>query len=151
MCGNLDQFGNARYRPRVSSLKDYKLAERRAAEQRKIVDELNGLAGDIERCNKTISELKAELAAVNEKHKERNSTREDIAYLEDLLRCAKKKLAWEKQMESLRKRTPELLNRMSSMMQDPKLAPEEAVRDAMLKSLRAVQAAMEELDKAKVM
>jgi hypothetical protein len=134
----------------VSSLKDYKLAEKRAAEQRAVVSELNVLVKDIERCEKTITELKAELLAVNEKHKSRNSTREDIAYLEDLLKCAKKKLAWEKQMESLQKRTPDILARMSAMIEDPKLPPDTETRAAMLQALQAVQAAMERLDQVKV-
>jgi hypothetical protein len=134
----------------VSTLKDFKLAEKRAAEQREVVSELNVLVKDIERCEKTITDLKAELLAVNEKHKERNSTREDIAYLEDLLKCAKKKLAWEKQMESLQKRTPDILKRMSAMIEDPQFPPEAEVRAAMLQSLQAVQAAMERLDQVKV-
>lgn len=134
----------------MSSTKDYKLAERRAVEQRQVISELNDLVTDIDRCDRTISDLKEELVAVNEKHANRNSTREDIAYLEDLLKCAKKKLAWEKQMESLKKRTPEILNRMSAMIQDEKNPPDNPTRDAMLKSLQAVQAAMERLDKAKV-
>ncbi|HMJ91087.1 MAG TPA: hypothetical protein VK530_14790 [Candidatus Acidoferrum sp.] len=139
-----------RYRPVVSSLKDYKLAEKRAAEQVQVVSELEELVKDIERCEKTISDLKADLLAVNEKHKERKSTREDVAYLEDLLKCAKRKLAWEKQMESLQKRTPEILQRMSAMIEDPKLPPEAPVRAAMLRSLQSVQAAMERLDQVKV-
>lgn len=134
----------------MSSIKEYKLAEKRAAEQREVVSELNVLVRDIERCEKTITDLKTELLEVNEQHKQRNSTREDIAYLEDLLRCAKKKLAWEKQMESLQKRTPAILERMSALINDPKLPPDDSTRAAMLQSLQAVQAAMERLNGAKV-
>ena len=46
---------------------------------------------------------------MNLKHKSQSTTRENIEYLEDLLKCAKKKLAWEKQMENVAKRTPIVL------------------------------------------
>src|ERR1051326_2054687 len=97
------------------SSKQLKLADKAAQEQQKVLLQLNDLVKDIDRCEKTISALRTELEAVNEKHKNRNSTREDIAYLTDLLDCAKKKLAWEKQMASLQKRTPALLQTMTRL------------------------------------
>jgi len=66
----------------------YRLAEKAALEQRQVVGEIEVLVKSIERCEKTISELKVELEQVNEKHKGRRTTQEDIAYLTDLLKCA---------------------------------------------------------------
>lgn len=112
--------------------------------------ELHTLAKDIERCEKTITDLKTELESVNVKHQNRNSTREDIAYLTDLLKCANKKLAWEKQIASLQKRTPALLEKMSKLMNDPNAAPDEQRRAQMLQSLQVIQGAMERLQGVKV-
>ena len=129
----------------MSTVKQYKLAEKRAAEQREIISELNHLVADIERCVKTINDLKGELGAANEKHKGPRTTREEITYLEDLLRCANKKLAWEKQMASLKKRTPALLERMSQLINDPNVPADDPIRADMLRALQAVQAAMQKL------
>src|SRR5947209_8285229 len=107
------------------SVKELKLQEKNAARQRQMISDLNRLAQDVERCEKTITSLKAELEAVNSKHQGRRSTREDIAYLNDLLGCAKKKLAWEKQMASLQKRAPELLDEINRLMNDPQNPPAE--------------------------
>jgi hypothetical protein len=134
----------------MSSLKQYKAAEKSLAQQRELVGELQVLVNDIERCEKTISDLKTELEAVNEQHKERKTTREDIAYLEALLKCAHKKLAWEKQMASLKKRTPTLLQRLAALVNDAVAPPTDEMRAAMLQSLQAVQAAMERLEKVKI-
>jgi hypothetical protein len=128
----------------------YKLAEKAALEQREVVLEIDGLVKSIERCERTISELKAELEQVNEKHKGRRTTPEDIAYLTDLLKCANKKLGWEKQMASLQKKTPALLDRMSTLINDPVNPPTNEVRAAMLQGLEAVKSAMEKLEKVKV-
>src|SRR5678815_1546981 len=113
----------------------YKLAEKAALEQRQVVVEIEALVGSIERCEKTISELKVELEQVNDKHKGRRTTQEDIAYLTDLLKCANKKLGWEKQMASLQKKTPVLLERMSALINDPANPPTNEVRAAMLHGL----------------
>lgn len=134
----------------MGSLKDYKLAEKRLIEQREVIAELELIVKDIERSEKTINDLKAELIAVNEEHKDRNSTREDIAYLESLLRCANKKLVWEKHIASLQKRTPETLERMSALINDSQFPPDQPTRQAMLESLQSVQGAMERLQSAKV-
>ena len=128
----------------------YKLAEKAALEQRQVVVEIEALVGSIERCEKTISELKVELEQVTDKHKGRRTTQEDIAYLTDLLKCANKKLGWEKQMASLQKKTPVLLERMSALINDPANPPTNEVRAAMLHGLEAVRSAMEKLEKVKV-
>lgn len=134
----------------MGSIKDYKLAEKRAAEQREVIAELQAIVADIERCEKTITDLKNDLVAVNEKHKDRKTTREDIAYLEDLLRCANRKLAWEKHIASVQKRTPATLERMTALINDAQFPPDQPTRAAMLQTLQAVQAAMEKLQGAKV-
>jgi chromosome segregation ATPase len=128
----------------------YRLAEKAAQEQRQVVGEIEALVKSIERCEKTISELKVELEQVNEKHKGRRTTQEDIAYLTDLLKCANKKLGWEKQMASLQKKTPALLERMSTLINDPVNPPTNEVRAGMLQGLEAVKSAMEKLEKVKV-
>ena len=128
----------------------YQLAEKAALEQRAVVGEIEALVKSIERCEKTISDLKAELEQVNEKHKSRRTTQQDIAYLTDLLKCANKKLGWEKQMASLQKKTPALLERMSTLINDPVNPPTNEVRAAMLQGLEAVRSAMEKLERVKV-
>jgi hypothetical protein len=134
----------------MSSLKQYKAAEKSLAQQKEVIIELSDLVQDIERCEKSITALRTELEAVNEQHKERKTTREDIAYLEALLKCAHKKLAWEKQMASLKKRTPDLLQRLATLINDPATPPADGMRAAMLQSLQSVQAAMERLEKVKI-
>src|SRR5687767_1278337 len=100
----------------MSSLKNLKLAQKAVIQQQEVLRELQALVDDIERCERTIVALKSELEAVNERHKNRKTTREDIAYLTDLLKCANKKLTWEKHIASLQKRTPATLERMSRMI-----------------------------------
>jgi hypothetical protein len=134
----------------MSSLKQFKLAEKNTAEQRRVIIELQSLVKDIERCEKTITDLKTELEKVNLTHASRKTTREDIAYLEDLLKCAHKKLAWEKQIASLKKRTPALLERMATLINDPQAPPTDEMREGMLRALQGVQAAMERLEKVKI-
>jgi cob(I)alamin adenosyltransferase len=134
----------------MSSFKDLKLAEKSALQQAQVILELNAIVKDIERCERSILDLQKDLETVNSKHKDRKSTREDIAYLEDLLKCANKKLTWEKHIASLQKRTPSVLERMMRVMNDPVNPPPDETRAQMLQSLQAVQAAMERLQKAKV-
>jgi len=134
----------------MASIKQYKAAEKSLAQQQELVAELQTLVRDIERCEKTITDLRSELEVVNEQHRDRKSTREDIAYLEALLKCAHKKLAWEKQMGSLKKRTPDLLERFKTVINDPLAPPSDEIRAAMLQSLEAVQGAMERLENVKV-
>jgi len=134
----------------MSSLKQYKQAAKSLAQQQEVITELDALVKDIERCEKTILDLKADLETVNEKHAGRKTTREDIAYLEDLLKCAHKKLTWEKHIASLKKRTPATLEKMSALLNDPETPPGDEIRAGMLRALQGVQAAMERLEKVKV-
>ena len=67
--------------------KQYKLAEKAAIQQRQVVAELEALVKSIDRCEKTVTELKAELQAVQNKYQTRKTTQEEIAYLTDLLKC----------------------------------------------------------------
>ena len=60
-----------------------------------MIAELNRLVADIERCERTIGELKTELSEVNARYQTRASTREEIDYLSALLKVANKKLVWE--------------------------------------------------------
>jgi hypothetical protein len=132
------------------SLKEIKLAEKRALQQVQVVAELKALAKDIDRCEHTIRSLKEDLEVINSKYQGPRTTREDIAYLSALLECAKRKLAWEKQMASLQKRTPVILETMTSLMNDPQSVPSEKTRAEMLQSLQQIQSAMERLNQAKV-
>src|SRR5437870_2278247 len=134
----------------MSSLKRFKLAEKSMARQHEVITGLNTLVKDIERSEQMITELKSELDAVNFKHKDRQTTREDIAYLQDLLKCANKKLAWEKRIAGLQKRTPLILEEVSSLMNDPKNPPDGQVRAEILGVLQSVQTAMERLQNVKV-
>jgi hypothetical protein len=134
----------------MSSVKQIKAEQKIAGQQLEVIRELETLVKDIERAENTISTLKAELEQVNVKHGGRTTTREDIAYLTDLLRCANKKLAWEKQIASLQKRTPDIMERMAKLINDPQAPGDNAARTAMLGSLQKVQAAMERLQGVKV-
>jgi len=134
----------------MSSLKQLNLAEKAAGQSRLVIADLQSLVKDIERCEKTMTALKTELAAVNSKYQGPRNTREDIAYLTALLDCAKKKLAWEKNIASLQKRTPDILGKMMSLINDPQNPPPEDTRSQMLSSLQAVQLAMERLQQIKI-
>jgi small-conductance mechanosensitive channel len=133
----------------MSSLKQIRLAAKSAVQQQQIISELNALVKDIERCDKTILALQSELAAVNSKYPAQRTTQEDVAYLTDLLKCAKKKLGWEKQIASLQKRTPRILQDMSRLLNDPDSPPSEEMRAEMLRALQGVQGAMERLQSLK--
>jgi hypothetical protein len=134
----------------MSLLKQYRLAEKAAAHQQRVIAELQTLTKSIVRSEKTITDLKAELEAVNLKHAGRKTTQEDIDYLSDLLRCANKKLGWEKQLASLWKRAPAVLQNVSTVMQDPKNPPTDEMRAALLGALQDVKVAMERLDKVRM-
>lgn len=133
----------------MATIKDYKLAQKSLLEQQDIVSSLQTLIADIERCENSIIALQQELEQVNSRHAERKTTREDISYLTELLKCANRKLAWEKQIASLQKRTPELLLRMTAVLNDEKNPPTDDVRASMLSALQGVQAAMERLQQIK--
>ena len=130
--------------------KQLKLMEKLGAQQREVVSELNALVKDIERCEKTISDLKNELEAVNLKHQGQTTTRQNIDYLTDLLNCAKKKLTWERHMSSLQKRAPLLMEKMVAVINDPLAPPAEETRAQILQSLNAVQNAMQRLQSVKM-
>lgn len=133
----------------MQSIKDLKLAEKSVAHQQQVVSELNTLVRDIERCEKTIVDLQTELIAINAKYPSPRTTRQDIAYLTDLLKCANKKLAWEKQIASMQKRTPSTLEKMAALLNDPKNPPADDMRTEMLRALQGVQTAMERMQSIK--
>lgn len=118
----------------------------KAAERRRVLAELNDLATDIERCQNTISSVMKELEATNAKYSQSaRSTRQEVEYLTVLLACAKKKLAWEKQIASLKKRAPALLEKMGDIMADRDHPPSDELKSEMLRCLKIVQGAMERL------
>jgi hypothetical protein len=129
----------------MSSLKDLKLARQAAQQHQQMISDLKTLAADIHRCEKIIITLKTELETANAKYPTPRTTRDDVEYLTLLLECAKKKLAWEKQLSSIQKRAPALLETMTASFSDPKNPPAEEIRTEMLATLQSVQAAMERL------
>ena len=134
----------------MSSIKDLKAAQKAAAEQQQVISELNALVTDIERCERTIIAVNGELTKINAQYQGQRNTRQDIEYLTGLLDCAKRKLAWEKQIASVQKRTPALLESMQRHMNDEKNPPPKELRAQMLVSLQALQTAMERLQSNKV-
>ena len=134
----------------MSTSRQIKEEQRVTTQQKGLVGELQALVKDIERCEKTVQSLKVELQSVNEKHANRGTTQQDIAYLEDLLACARKKLVWEKQIGSLQKRTPELMQRVEALVNHPNSNPDEETRHALMGSLTEVQASMKRLNDVKI-
>lgn len=134
----------------MSTSRQIKLEQRITGQQQGLVEELQDLVKDIERCEKTVNTLRAELEGINLRHANRVTTQDDIAYLEDLLACAKKKLVWEKQIASLQRRTPELMARVESLVNHPQSNPDEQTQKALMGSLKEVQGAMQRLNAAKV-
>ena len=126
----------------MSSLKQLKAEQKIAGQQLEVLRELETLVKDIERAENTITTLKTELEEVNVRHKDRKTTRDDIAYLTDLLRCANKKLAWEKQIASLQKRTPELMQRVVALVNHPHSNPDQESQDALMNYVKVVVRAM---------
>jgi hypothetical protein len=129
--------------------KSQRLARKTALLQQAVVHELQSLVKSIERAETLLAELKEETEVMNAKHQHRTTTREDIAYLEDLLKCAKKKLVWEKQMENVAKRIPAVLAQVSSVMNDTKYPPDDELRMNVVEMLQSVQQAMTRLEVAK--
>ena len=134
----------------MKSVKQLKAAEKVAQQQQQLIPELEALVRDIDRCEKAIVQLKTDLEQVNAKHAGRKTTQDDVNYLEDLLACAKKKLVWEKQMASLQKRTPSLMQRLEELVNHPESSPDETTRNSLLTALQNVQAAMARLQNAKL-
>ena len=133
----------------MATPRQLKEAQRVAFQQREIIEELQTLGRDIERCEKTIIDLNGEIQSVNAKHADRKTTQDDIHFLEDMLACAKKKLVWEKQLASLQKRTPDLMKRVEAAVNHPESNPDEQTREALLGSLNAVKAGIQRLSEAK--
>ncbi len=133
----------------MSSGKSRRLAHKTALLQQAIVHELESLVKTIERGETLLAELNEETTAMNVRHQNRKTTRDDIAYLEDLLKCAKKKLAWEKQMENVAKRTPVVLAQVSSVMNDTTYPPDDQTRAQVVAFLQSVLTAMTRLEVAK--
>src|SRR5437879_2023017 len=132
----------------MSSLKQLKHEEKNAVLQQQVIAELNVIVKDIERSEKLILTLNQDLQVINAKFQGPRDTRADVAYLTGLLECAKRKLAWEKQISSLQKRTPSIMERMGTLLNDPKSPPSSEVRDQLLRALQSIQAAMERLQQA---
>ena len=129
----------------MSASKQIKDSQRAAQKHLQLIAELQELVSDITRCEKTITALQAELNENNKKFAGPRTTKQDVDFLTVLLDCAKRKLAWEKQIASLQKRTPELLERMSSFLNDPVNPPSDESRVQILEALQAVQTTMERL------
>jgi hypothetical protein len=129
----------------MSAEKQLRDSQRAAQKHVQLIAELQELVEDITRCEKTISALQIELNETNKKFSGPRNTKQDVEFLTVLLDCAKRKLAWEKQISSLQKRTPELLERMSSFLNDPVNPPSNETRLQILEALQAVQATMERL------
>jgi len=127
------------------SSKQIKETEKSLGQQQRLVVELNAIVIDIERCEKIMASLKSKLEAANAQFQGQRTTREEIAYLSVLLDCAKKKLAWEKQLASLQKRTPEILAQTTAIMQDPRNPPAEQTKSQILEGLQKVQTALSRL------
>jgi hypothetical protein len=126
-----------------------KLLHKSALLQTEALEDLHALVKGIERAEVLLFELKQDTEAMNARHQHRRTTREDIAYLEELLKCAKKKLAWENQMEKLATNTPDVLAKVSTVMNDTINPPADQLRLNVLELLKTVQAAMSRLDAAK--
>jgi hypothetical protein len=124
------------------------LANIKAVERRKLLAEANQLAADIGRCERTITQVMADLNEVNGKYQGPRTTREEVEFLKVLLECAKRKLAWEKQISSLKKRAPALLERMSGIMSDTDHPPSEELKVGLLHALELIQGALGRLQAA---
>lgn len=129
--------------------KQLKLEQKAAAEQAQIIFDLEKLVSDIERADRTITALNVELQGVNSKYEGRRTTQEDIQYLTALLKCANKKLVWEKQMGSLQKRIPAILETVSNVVNNPNTPADHDKRAQILETLQRVQSAMERLQSVK--
>jgi hypothetical protein len=129
----------------MSASKQLKESQRATQKHLELIAELQELVQDITRCEKTITALQVELNENNAKYSGPRTTKQDVEFLTVLLDCAKRKLAWEKQIGSLQKRTPELLERMTSFLNDPVNPPSNESRTQILEALQAVQTTMERL------
>jgi hypothetical protein len=117
----------------------------KAAEHRRLLAELQELAVSVNRCQNTITLLMTELNSANARFQGQRSTHQEVEYLTILLACAKRKLAWEKQITSLQKRAPTLLAEMTATLNDKDFPPTDELKAEMMHSLQIVQAALEQL------
>jgi hypothetical protein len=124
----------------------HKQQRRSASHHQEAVEELEGVLKGIERSEDLITTLRVEMDAVNSKYPDQRTTQEDVDFLTDLLACAKKKLLLEKQIETLKKRVPAVLEQVSKVITDRKAPPSEEMQVDLLEKLRIVQQAMERLD-----
>ncbi len=120
----------------------------KAAEHRRLLAELKELAVSVNRCLNTITALMTELTSANARFEGQRSTQQEVEYLTILLACAKRKLAWEKQIASLQKRAPALLAEMTATLNDKDFPPTDELKAEMMGSLQMVQAALEQLQTA---
>ena len=132
----------------MSSRKEYRQAAKSVSKQHEVTLELQSLLSSIEKAERTITELKSELEAANRTHQVRTTTQQDIDFLTALLKCANKKLGWEKQVASLKKRAPGVMQELATIMQDTKNPPSEETCAMLLQTMQQVKAAMERLEKA---
>jgi chromosome segregation ATPase len=132
----------------MSLRKDYKQAAKSLSKQQQVAEELQALLASIEKTERTISELKAELERVNRIHQVRTTTQQDIDFLTALLNCAHKKLSWEKQVMSVKKRVPAVLAELGRVMEDASNPPSDSMCATLLQAMQQVKAAMERLEKA---
>ena len=132
----------------MSSRKEYRQAAQSVSKQHEVTLELQSLLASIEKAERTITELKSELEVANRTHQVRTTTQQDIDFLTALLKCANKKLGWEKQVASLKKRAPVVMQELATIMQDTKNPPSEETCAMLLQTMQQVKAAMERLEKA---
>ena len=110
------------------------------------MQELEGILKGIERSEQLLTSLRVEMDEVNQKYPPQRTTQEDVDFLTDLLACAKKKLLLEKQIESLKKRVPSVLETVSRVITDPHAPPTAEMQTELLDLLKVVQQAMERLE-----
>jgi hypothetical protein len=125
-----------------------KQQRRSAAHHQEAVQDLEGILKGIARGEELLTSLRVEMDEVNRKYPAQRTTQEDVDFLTDLLACAKKKLLLEKQIESLKKRVPAVLESVSNFITDPQSPPSPEMQDELLEMLKNVQQAMERLDAA---
>jgi hypothetical protein len=125
-----------------------KQQRRSAAQHQEAVQDLEGILKGIARGEELLTSLRVEMDEVNRKYPAQRTTQEDVDFLTDLLACAKKKLLLEKQIESLKKRVPAVLESVSNFITDPQSPPSPEMQDELLEMLKNVQQAMERLDAA---
>ncbi len=127
--------------------KEYQLQAKSVLRQKQAMAELQGLLTSIERAERTIGELKIELELANLTYRDRTTTQEDILFLTALLKCANKKLGWEKQVASLKKRAPEIMREIGELIQDTAHPPAPDVCASWLHTMEQVKAAIERLER----